>query len=181
MERPSIPPGYAAVHALPTATGASPRPCSARVDDLPVSVHLNPGLRPVLATGGQSDSYVPPILPCCWGCRVVSGPDWDFGDQDGKPGNVGIVQEPSRKVIREWIDEWAEGGHDSGWSPYKSVVVNWGKRGSYILLQTRGRRSLRCRPSSGLPRFVRMRWGRVLEGRQNVGHVACAEKAFHAG
>jgi hypothetical protein len=51
------------------------------------------------------------------------------------------VKEPSRKVIREWIDEWAEGGNDSGWSPYKSVVVNWGKRGQtyYYKLADAGR------------------------------------------
>ena len=124
-------PGYAAAHALPPPSGANPG------HGLDMNIHQNPGLRPVLDPFSldrpvwqpAAEDGPPRMLPCCWGCRVVAGPDWDFGDQDGKAGNVGIVQRPSKKVILEWIDEWAQDGNRSGWSPYKSVVVNWGKRG----------------------------------------------------
>ena len=72
---------------------------------------------PVVAAGPHQ------LLPCCWGCRVEAGPSWDFGDQDGE--GTGTTMRPSRAVITEWVKEWADGGNHSGWSPYKSCVVNW--------------------------------------------------------
>jgi hypothetical protein len=164
-------PGYAPPME-PTATGANPGPCSVGVDgpDMNmqqnpglrpvlgvgghtdgVNMHENPGLCPVLAAGGQADSHVPKLLPCCWGCRVVAGPTWDFGDQDGKEGNVGTVKRPSKKVILAWIDEWADGGNESGWSPYKSVAVNWGKKGEtyYYKLADHGQYDVKPAPDCG--------------------------------
>jgi hypothetical protein len=58
------------------------------------------------------------------------------------------VKRPSKTIILEWIKEWAEGGNESGWSPYKSVVVNWGRKGEtyYYKLADRGLYDVRSDP-----------------------------------
>ena len=56
------------------------------------------------------------------GLRVVRGPDWEWGDQDGGEGHVGTVVE-----VRE------EPASEEQGIPLRSVTVQWdcGERGSY--------------------------------------------------
>ena len=56
------------------------------------------------------------------GLRVVRGPDWEWGDQDGGEGHVGTVVEVKREQSGE---QQAQEG--------RSVVVQWdcGERSSY--------------------------------------------------
>ena len=56
------------------------------------------------------------------GLRVVRGPDWEWGDQDGGEGHVGTVVE-----VRE------EPASDEQGAALRSVVVQWdcGERRSY--------------------------------------------------
>ena len=56
------------------------------------------------------------------GLRVVRGPDWGWGDQDGGEGHVGTVVE-----VRE------EPASEEQGVPLRSVTVQWdcGERGSY--------------------------------------------------
>lgn len=60
------------------------------------------------------------------GFRVVRGPDWEYGDQDGGEGHVGTVVEVV-EAAGDDQDSW-----DSG-SVGKQVVVQWdyGERSRY--------------------------------------------------
>lgn len=59
------------------------------------------------------------------GQRVVRGPDWKWGDQDGGEGNVGTVVEV--KYGTEEVSAAQRGGDSagSGAAPGNSVVVCW--------------------------------------------------------
>lgn len=59
------------------------------------------------------------------GHRVVRGPDWKWGDQDGGEGNVGTVVEV--KYGTEEVSAAQRGGDSaaSGAAPGNSVVVCW--------------------------------------------------------
>ena len=56
------------------------------------------------------------------GLRVVRGPDWESGDQDGGEGHVGTVVEVPRRTASQQDD-----------SDCRSVIVQWdyGKRFKY--------------------------------------------------
>jgi hypothetical protein len=89
------------------------------------------------------------------------------------------VKRPSRNVINEWIDEWADGGNDSGWSPYKSVAVSWDgeKRECYYYkLADNGQYDVKPAPecgddyvcSGGSTKFwkVAKMWDKLLEKKK---------------
>ena len=48
------------------------------------------------------------FIPLKPGDRIVRGPDWDWGDQDGGAGNIGIVAD--REALEGWIAvDWPNG------------------------------------------------------------------------
>ena len=52
------------------------------------------------------------LVPCRPGLRVVRGPDWEWGDQDGGEGHVGTVVEVGETSV-------SDGGGG------RAVVVQW--------------------------------------------------------
>ena len=42
----------------------------------------------------------------CLGLRVVRGPDWEWGDQDGGEGHVGTVVEDEISLNKSVVVQW---------------------------------------------------------------------------
>ena len=77
-----------------------------------------------------------PLEALRYGVVVIRGPDWDFGDQDGGVGGLGLTVPPDHDHLREWMFEGFTGGcggrwllewgmWDGGWWWDRSQVVLW--------------------------------------------------------
>ena len=51
-----------------------------------------------------------------YGVVVIRGPDWDFGDQDGGVGGLGLTVPPDHHHLREWMFEGFTGGVEAAGS-----------------------------------------------------------------
>ena len=59
------------------------------------------------------------------GCRVVRGPDWKWGEQDGGEGNVGTVVEVKYGMEAASVAPQAGDSAAASAAPGNTVVVCW--------------------------------------------------------
>ena len=76
-----------------------------------------------------------PLVAGKFGCRVVRGPNWQYGDEEATRGQ-GVVLEPDNGILEEWASggisgacggeyNTAWGMHTGGWWLDRSCVVQW--------------------------------------------------------
>ena len=76
-----------------------------------------------------------PLVAGKFGCRVVRGPDWQYGDEEATRGQ-GAVLEPDNGILEEWASGGISGAcggecnpawgmHTGGWWLDRSCVVQW--------------------------------------------------------